>query len=132
MAIELRLQLKLSQQLVMTPQLQQAIKLLQLNRMELSNLVQQELTENPILEELEGEEVGHDAVIVPYFPRNRLVVSHGAAGAGGAGGPAGVAGVVGHGRRSRHGRCRVHGRRIVDRLRWSRDHQTVALRGAFG
>jgi RNA polymerase sigma-54 factor len=56
MAIELRLQLKLSQQLVMTPQLQQAIKLLQLNRMELSNLVQQELTENPILEELEGEE----------------------------------------------------------------------------
>ena len=40
----------------MTPQLQQAIKLLQLNRLELLNLVQQELTENPILEELEGEE----------------------------------------------------------------------------
>ncbi|MBW2273609.1 MAG: RNA polymerase factor sigma-54 [Deltaproteobacteria bacterium] len=56
MAIELKLQLKLSQQLVMTPQLQQAIKLLQLNRLELQNLVQQELTENPILEELEGEE----------------------------------------------------------------------------
>jgi RNA polymerase sigma-54 factor len=55
-AIELRLQLKMSQQLVMTPQLQQAIKLLQLNRLELVNVVQQELTENPVLEEVEGEE----------------------------------------------------------------------------
>jgi len=56
-AIELRQQLKLSQQLVMTPQLQQAIKLLQLNRMELVGLVQQELQENPVLEEvLEGDE----------------------------------------------------------------------------
>jgi RNA polymerase sigma-54 factor len=56
-AIELRQQLKLSQQLVMTPQLQQAIKLLQLNRIELVGLVQQELQENPVLEEvLEGDE----------------------------------------------------------------------------
>ncbi|PLX79045.1 MAG: RNA polymerase sigma-54 factor [Desulfuromonas sp.] len=51
MALELRQQLKLSQQLVMTPQLQQAIKLLQLSRMELIDLVQQELEENPVLEE---------------------------------------------------------------------------------
>ena len=51
MALELRQQLKLSQQLVMTPQLQQAIKLLQLSRMELVELVQQELEENPVLEE---------------------------------------------------------------------------------
>ncbi len=51
MALELRQQLKLSQQLVMTPQLQQAIKLLQLSRMELIELVQQELEENPVLEE---------------------------------------------------------------------------------
>ena len=56
MAIELRLQLKMSQQLVMTPQLQQAIKLLQLNRLELVNMVQQELTENPVLEEVEGDD----------------------------------------------------------------------------
>ncbi|MBW2286512.1 MAG: RNA polymerase factor sigma-54 [Deltaproteobacteria bacterium] len=57
MAIELRQQLKLTQQLVMTPQLQQAIKLLQLNRLELVGLVQQELQENPVLEEvLEGDE----------------------------------------------------------------------------
>jgi RNA polymerase sigma-54 factor len=51
MALEIRQQLKLSQQLVMTPQLQQAIKLLQLSRMELVEMVRQELEENPILEE---------------------------------------------------------------------------------
>ena len=51
MALELRLQLKLSQQLVMTPQLQQAIKLLQLSRMELVDVVTEELAENPLLEE---------------------------------------------------------------------------------
>ncbi len=51
MALELRQQLKLSQQLVMTPQLQQAIKLLQLSRIELMETVQQELLENPFLEE---------------------------------------------------------------------------------
>ena len=51
MALEIRQQLKLSQQLVMTPQLQQAIELLQLSRMELVDLVRQELEENPVLEE---------------------------------------------------------------------------------
>ena len=56
MAIELRQQLRLSQQLVMTPQLQQAIKLLQLNRQELTALIEQELQENPVLEESEGDE----------------------------------------------------------------------------
>ncbi|HXV36172.1 MAG TPA: RNA polymerase sigma-54 factor, partial [Myxococcota bacterium] len=56
MAIELKQQLRLSQQLVMTPQLQQAIKLLQLNRLELVGLVQQELEENPVLEEIADDE----------------------------------------------------------------------------
>lgn len=51
MALELRQQLKLSQTLVMTPQLQQAIKLLQLSRLELLETVQNELLENPFLEE---------------------------------------------------------------------------------
>jgi len=59
MALEIKQSLKLSQQLVMTPQLQQAIKLLQLNRMELQEVVTQEMMENPILEEVtetpEGE-----------------------------------------------------------------------------
>jgi len=60
MAIELKQSLRLSQQLVITPQLQQAIKLLQLSRLELVDLIQTELTENPILEEaaqIEDEEV---------------------------------------------------------------------------
>ncbi len=56
MAIELKQQLKLSQQLVMTPQLQQAIKLLQLSRLELEQTVQQEIQENPVLEVIEIEE----------------------------------------------------------------------------
>lgn len=55
MALEIRQQLKMSQQLVMTPQLQQAIKLLQLSRMELVDLVREELEENPLLEE--GQDV---------------------------------------------------------------------------
>ena len=51
MAQELRQELKLAQKLVLTPQLQQAIKLLQLTRLELREHISQELTENPVLEE---------------------------------------------------------------------------------
>ncbi|MBM2828394.1 MAG: polymerase sigma-54 factor [Actinobacteria bacterium] len=51
MALELRQSLKLSQQLVMTPQLQQAIKLLQLSRLELQQAIREELEKNPVLEE---------------------------------------------------------------------------------
>lgn len=56
MALELRQQLKLAQQLVMTPQLQQAIKLLQLSRLELLETVQQEMLDNPFLEESQGDD----------------------------------------------------------------------------
>ena len=52
MAFELRQELKLSQQLVMTPQLQLAIKLLQMCKMELVDVIQEEMTENPVLEEV--------------------------------------------------------------------------------
>jgi RNA polymerase sigma-54 factor len=51
MALELRQSLLLSQQLIMTPQLQQAIKLLQLSRLELLDTISQEMEENPVLEE---------------------------------------------------------------------------------
>ena len=51
MALETRLYQKLSQQLVMTPQLRQAIKILQVSRAELEQLIDQELTQNPVLEE---------------------------------------------------------------------------------
>ncbi len=56
MALELRQSLGLAQQLVMTPQLQQAIKLLQLSRLELLETISQEIEENPVLEELTAGE----------------------------------------------------------------------------
>ena len=65
MAMELRLNLKLGQKLVMTPMLQQAIKLLPMARLELAQMVRNEIMENPVLEELledeEEEEFKHDS-----------------------------------------------------------------------
>lgn len=52
MKIEHRLELKLTQKLILTPQLQQSIKLLQLPQLELSQTLNQELMENPLLEEI--------------------------------------------------------------------------------
>ncbi len=63
MAFELKQNLKLSQQLVMTPQLQQAIKLLQLSRLELTDLITQEIEENPLLEEVTSEEYPEDTTV---------------------------------------------------------------------
>ncbi len=54
MSLELRQQLKQTQKLVMTQQLRQAIKLLQLNRLELTNALQEEMAQNPMLEEAVG------------------------------------------------------------------------------
>jgi len=51
MAFELKQVQRLAQQLVMTPQLQQAIKLLQLSRIELEEMISEELQANPDLEE---------------------------------------------------------------------------------
>src|SRR5277367_148860 len=50
MALSQRLDLRQSQSLVMTPQLQQAIKLLQLSNLELADYVETELERNPLLE----------------------------------------------------------------------------------
>ncbi len=55
MALSPRLELRQSQTLVMTPQLQQAIKLLQLNNLDLSAYVESQLLENPLLERAEEE-----------------------------------------------------------------------------
>lgn len=51
MALEQRLNLRMSQKLIMTPSLQQAIKLLQLSKLELVDEINQELVQNPVLEE---------------------------------------------------------------------------------
>ncbi len=58
MAVTQRLELRQSQSLVMTPQLQQAIKLLQLSNLELSAYVEQELEQNPLLER--DDETDHE------------------------------------------------------------------------
>src|SRR6478752_989798 len=50
------LQLKLSQHLTLTPQLQQSIRLLQLSTLELNQEIERLLQENPLLEKLEEEE----------------------------------------------------------------------------
>ena len=61
MEMKMNLNLKMSQKLVMTPMLQQAIKLLPLARLELAQLVRQEIIENPVLEELLEEENEQDS-----------------------------------------------------------------------
>lgn len=62
MAFELKQNLRLAQQLIMTPQLQQAIKLLQLSRLELVDTINQEMQENPLLEEVAPDE-GNEELI---------------------------------------------------------------------
>lgn len=57
MALELKQSIKMSQRLIMTPQLQQAIKLLQLSRLELCQTINQEMEINPLLEEVSGDDV---------------------------------------------------------------------------
>ncbi|MCX5878539.1 MAG: RNA polymerase factor sigma-54 [Deltaproteobacteria bacterium] len=60
MALQLKQSLALAQQLIMTPQLQQAIKLLQLSRLELLETVHTELETNPLLEEHPSEDGGEE------------------------------------------------------------------------
>ena len=57
MALEQKLQLKLSQKLILTPALQQAIKLLPMATLELVDVLNQEVVENPLLEEVSPEEL---------------------------------------------------------------------------
>jgi RNA polymerase sigma-54 factor len=73
MAMETRLSLRQSQRVVMTPLLQQAIQLLQLSTLELQEVVQKELLENPLLEEVPTEPSAEtppapDAAAAPAAP----------------------------------------------------------------
>src|SRR5256886_17701346 len=52
MGIQQRLHTKLVQKLILTPSLQQAIKLLPMSTLELSDLLNQEMVDNPMLEEV--------------------------------------------------------------------------------
>ncbi|MEC9019374.1 MAG: RNA polymerase sigma-54 factor, partial [Nitrospinota bacterium] len=55
--MKMNLNLKMNQKLVMTPMLQQAIKLLPLARLELAQLVRQEIIDNPVLEEILEDDI---------------------------------------------------------------------------
>jgi RNA polymerase sigma-54 factor len=58
MAITTKLELRQTHNLVMTPQLQQAIKLLQLSNIELASFIEAELERNPLLERADPDELG--------------------------------------------------------------------------
>src|SRR6266567_1858211 len=61
----MRLSLRATQRVVMTPLLQQAIQLLQLSTLELEQVVRKELEENPLLEELPEEKQEVDGEAAP-------------------------------------------------------------------
>ena len=86
MALSQRLDLRQTQSLVMTPQLQQAIKLLQLSNMELSDYVDREIEQNPLLERDDSEFGGGDGSASP----EPAGVGEGRGNQGGAEGGAGV------------------------------------------
>ena len=65
MALTQRLEFRQSQSLVMTPQLMQAIKLLQLSNLDLTTFVEEELERNPLLERANDEAPGGDAPAEP-------------------------------------------------------------------
>ena len=76
MALTQRLELKQGQTLVMTPQLQQAIKLLQLSNLELANYVETELEKNPLLEREDAQ--GHETETPsPEFEASPEAPDHG-------------------------------------------------------
>ena len=76
MALNQRLEIRQGQGLVMTPQLQQAIKLLQMSNLELQTFVEQELERNPLLEreETEGNTADKD-VLAPATEATTLSLS---------------------------------------------------------
>src|SRR5204863_466161 len=57
LGVQPKLHTKLVQKLILTPSLQQAIKLLPMSTLELSDLLNQEMVENPMLEEVPTEEL---------------------------------------------------------------------------
>ena len=59
MAIQQKLQTRLSQKLILTPSLQQAIKLLPMTTLELAEMLTQEMVENPLLEEIPVDDPPH-------------------------------------------------------------------------
>ncbi|HZE54092.1 MAG TPA: RNA polymerase factor sigma-54 [Bradyrhizobium sp.] len=96
MALTQRLEFRQSQSLVMTPQLMQAIKLLQLSNLDLSAFVEEELERNPLLERAsDGSEAALAGEVAPeraeFSDFDEAGVGHGDDASGGANGSAGEA-----------------------------------------
>ena len=96
MALSARLEVRQSQQLVMTPQLQQAIKLLQLSNIELSHFVEAEIERNPLLEHSASDNGPIAAEAQPAAPDQSSVTEYegGAEAADGAALPAEWSGIA--------------------------------------
>lgn len=75
MGLENRLLQKMGQSLTMTPQLQQAIKLLQLGRLEYQEAIEREILENPFLEEVPQEFEGQGVPSAPESDPNNISLS---------------------------------------------------------
>lgn len=58
--MSVKLTTNLSQRLVLTPQLRQRIEMLQMTTVELSDLIQQQMNENPVLEEVSNQDEVHE------------------------------------------------------------------------
>jgi len=74
MGIQQKLHTKLVQKLILTPSLQQAIKLLPMSTLELSDLLNQEMGENPMLEEVPTEDL--QPAEAPTTPEKAEPVTH--------------------------------------------------------
>src|ERR1700746_3246328 len=87
MALTQRLEFRQSQSLVMTPQLMQAIKLLQLSNLDLTTFVEEELERNPLLDRANHEPpAGETPPRAPHFSESDDAVgSHGDDAGGGEG-----------------------------------------------
>jgi len=75
MGLETKLVQKMGQSLLMTPQLQQAIKLLQLGRLEYKDAIERELLENPVLEEVRDELLGSGLPSAEPSPHEPSILS---------------------------------------------------------
>jgi RNA polymerase sigma-54 factor len=76
MGLETKLVQKMGQSLLMTPQLQQAIKLLQLGRLEYKEAIDRELLENPALEEARDEMQSHGLPVPEQQPNEPTILSN--------------------------------------------------------
>ena len=67
MALTPKLEIKQSTSLLLTPELRQAINLLQMNNIELSEFIEQELASNPLLEREDDQLAAQDDISTSYI-----------------------------------------------------------------